>query len=157
MEEISTSLSKAEPSWSCCPRLKTLFLYFLTASPSLFCPLTSVPHCFFLSLWFYKRTCHLTTIRWLLWEISLTSSQSAGFPEGGNRTGCILKAGLHLGPDCGLWAICPVSMKMTYQRKTRPPHLFSARNIKSLLLLHREWINKVLLYIAQGTIFNILC
>ena len=23
-------------------------------------------------------------------------------PEGGNRTGSILKAGLHLGPDCGL-------------------------------------------------------
>ena len=28
--------------------------------------------------------------------------------EGGNRTGPILKAGLHLGPDCGLWAICPI-------------------------------------------------
>ena len=40
--------------------------------------------------------------------------------EGGNRTGFILKAGLHLGPDCGLWAICPVSMEMTYQWKTRP-------------------------------------
>ena len=39
--------------------------------------------------------------------------------EGGNRTGSILKAGFHLGPDCGLWAtvsaVCPVSMKTTYQ------------------------------------------
>ena len=33
--------------------------------------------------------------------------------EGGNRTGSILKAGLHPGPDCGLWAICPVSMEKT--------------------------------------------
>ena len=35
--------------------------------------------------------------------------------EGGNRTGSILKAGLHLGADCGLWAICPVPMETTYQ------------------------------------------
>ena len=35
--------------------------------------------------------------------------------EGGNRTGSILKAGLHLGPDCGLRALCPGSMEMTYQ------------------------------------------
>ena len=28
-----------------------------------------------------------------------------------DRTGSILKAGLHLGPDCGLWAISPVSME----------------------------------------------
>ena len=33
--------------------------------------------------------------------------------EGGNRTGSILKAGLHLGPDCGLWATCPVSTETT--------------------------------------------
>ena len=32
-----------------------------------------------------------------------------------DRIGSILKAGLHLGPDCGVWAICPVSMKMIYQ------------------------------------------
>ena len=36
--------------------------------------------------------------------------------EGGNRHNRIhLKAGLHLGPDCGLWALCPVSMETTYQ------------------------------------------
>ena len=32
-----------------------------------------------------------------------------------DRTGSILKAGLHLGSDCGLGAICPVSMETTYQ------------------------------------------
>ena len=32
-----------------------------------------------------------------------------------DRTGSILKAGLHLGPDCGFWAIDPVFMEMTYQ------------------------------------------
>ena len=32
-----------------------------------------------------------------------------------DRTDSILKAGLHLGLDCGLGAIWPVSMEMTYQ------------------------------------------
>ena len=41
--------------------------------------------------------------------------------EGGNRTGSILKAGLHLGPDCGLWTIYPVSMEMTYQLENQAP------------------------------------
>ena len=41
--------------------------------------------------------------------------------EGGNRAGSILKAGLHLGLDCGLWAICPVSMEMTYQLEIQAP------------------------------------
>ena len=31
------------------------------------------------------------------------------------RTGSILKVSLHLGLDCGLWAIWPVSIEMTYQ------------------------------------------
>ena len=44
---------------------------------------------------------------------SIHSSPSADCVEGGNRTGSILKAGLYLGPDCGLWAICPVSMEPT--------------------------------------------
>ena len=43
-----------------------------------------------------------------------------GLKEETDRTGSILKAGLHLGPNCRLWAICPVSMEMTYQWKTRP-------------------------------------
>ena len=41
--------------------------------------------------------------------------------EGGTRTGFILKAGLHLGLDCGLWAICPVSMETTYQLENQAP------------------------------------
>ena len=32
-----------------------------------------------------------------------------------DRTVSILKAGLHLGLACGLWALCPVSMEKTYQ------------------------------------------
>ena len=40
--------------------------------------------------------------------------------EGGNRTGSVLKAGLHLGLDCGLWAICPVSMETTHQLENWP-------------------------------------
>ena len=35
--------------------------------------------------------------------------------EGGNRTGSILKGGLHLGLDCGLRAICLVSMETAHQ------------------------------------------
>ena len=38
-----------------------------------------------------------------------------------DRTGSILKAGLRLGPDCGLWAMCPVSMETTYQMENQPP------------------------------------
>ena len=34
------------------------------------------------------------------------------FTEVGNRKSSTLKAGLHLGPDCGLQAICPVSMEL---------------------------------------------
>jgi len=35
--------------------------------------------------------------------------------EGTDRTGSILKAGLHPGPECGLRAPCPASMETTYQ------------------------------------------
>jgi len=38
-----------------------------------------------------------------------------------DRTGSILKAGLHLGPDCGLWAIGPVSIEMIYQLENQGP------------------------------------
>ena len=54
-----------------------LLLYFLIASPTLFCLLTLVPPCF--SLWFYKRTWHPDPTRWSFWDISLPSSWSAGF------------------------------------------------------------------------------
>ena len=43
--------------WRCFARLKILSLYFSTASRSLFCLLTLVPHCFSLSQ-IYKRTWH---------------------------------------------------------------------------------------------------
>ena len=46
---------------------------------------------------------------------------SRGGNKGGNRTGSMLKAGLHLGPDCGLWAICPGSMETTYQLENQGP------------------------------------
>ena len=39
------------------------------------------------------------------------------------RIGSILKAGLHLGLDRGLWAICPVSMEMTYQLENQTPRM----------------------------------
>ena len=41
--------------------------------------------------------------------------------EKSDRTGSIFKAGHNLGPDCGLWAICPVSMEMTYKLEIRTP------------------------------------
>ena len=53
--------------------------------------------------------------------ISCTGRQILCHCERGNRTGSILKAGLHLGPDCGLWTICPVSMEMTYQLENQAP------------------------------------
>ena len=47
--------------------------------------------------------------------------QFYGDYEGGNRQIRLLKAGLHLGPDCGLSAICPVSMETTYQLENQAP------------------------------------
>ena len=38
-----------------------------------------------------------------------------------DRTDSILKAGLHLGADCGLRAICPGSMETTYQLENQAP------------------------------------
>ena len=40
-----------------------------------------------------------------------------------DRTGSILKAGLQPGLDYGLWAICPVSMEMTYQLENQNPQM----------------------------------
>ena len=37
------------------------------------------------------------------------------------KQGSILKAGLHLGLECELWAICQVSMKTTYQLENQTP------------------------------------
>ena len=52
--------------------------------------------------------------------------------EGGNRTGSILKTGLHLGPDCGLRAICPVSMETIYQLENQAPGMKSPRALHHL-------------------------
>ena len=38
------------------------------------------------------------------------------YTEGGNR-----QNRLHLGPDCGLWALCPVSMETTHQPENQRP------------------------------------
>ena len=81
----------------------------------------------------------LTSTQWwvtlVLWEKEfLPSRQEAPYRidrnvlktefhtgDGGNRTGSISKAGLHLGPDCGLWAICSASLEMTYQLENQAP------------------------------------
>ena len=76
IEEINTLLPKASDF----SRLKTLSLCFPTASSSLSCLLTLIPPCFFLSD-SIRETGIQTTTRWLLWDITLPSSQSAGFPN----------------------------------------------------------------------------
>ena len=53
-EDINPPLLKAGPSGDVLQDWRSFLLSLPTASPSLFCLLTSVPHCF--SLWFYKRT-----------------------------------------------------------------------------------------------------
>ena len=54
------------------------------------------------------------------------------YVEGGIRTGTILKAGLHLGPECGLRAICPISMEMTNQLENQAPGRKSPRALHHL-------------------------
>ena len=39
------------------------------------------------------------------------------------RTGSILKAGFHLGPACGLRAICPEPIEMTYLLENQNPQI----------------------------------
>ena len=64
------------------------------------------------------------------WHHQLNGQESEH--EGGNRTSSILKAGLHLGPDCGLWAICPVSMETVYQLENQAPGRKSPRALHHL-------------------------
>ena len=40
-----------------------------------------------------------------------------------DRTGSILKAGLHLGPDCRLGTIFPLFMETTYQLENQAPRM----------------------------------
>ena len=74
--------------------------------------------------------------------------------EGGNRTGSILKAGLHLGPDCGLWATCPVSIETTYQLENQAPRRKSPRAHTQILRCLKEYpnylCNRIELYILLG-------
>ena len=85
--------------------------------------------------------CKFSLNNWNVTEFKSKKVQEIGFvhqfqqflfqsTEGGNRAGCILKAGLHLGPDCGLWAICPVSMEMTYQLENKAPRRKSPRALQ---------------------------
>ena len=67
--------------------------------------------------------------------------------EGGNRTGSILKAGLHLGPDYGLWALCPVSMETTYQLENQAPGRKSPRALHCLKEYPNYLCNQIESYI----------
>ena len=67
----------------------------------------------------------------LTWDSALIE-HPLGLGEGGNRTGSILKAELNLGPDCGFWVICPVSMETTYQLENQAPRRKSPRALHLL-------------------------
>ena len=57
----------------------------------------------------------------LAWRIPWTIYSPCG---GGNRQNRLhLERGLHLGPDCGLWAICLVSMETTFQLENQTPQI----------------------------------
>ena len=73
-KRLTHSFPKAGPSRSYFAR--SFLLYFLTASPSLFCLLTLVPHCCSPS-GSIKEPDIQTMTRWLLWDIRLPSSWSA--------------------------------------------------------------------------------
>ena len=64
--------------------------------------------------------------------------QTLSCGEGGNRTGSILKAGLHLELDCGLWAICPVSMETTYQLENQA-HWKKVKSFSHVWLFATPW------------------
>ena len=73
--------------------------------------------------------------------------------EGGNRTGSILKAGLHLGLDCGLWAICPVSMDTTHHLVNQAPGRKSPRalhHLKEYPNYRCNWIESYILLCLLG-------
>ena len=72
-------LSKGWPfPWRCSARLKTLSLYFPTASRSLVLPF-DFSSSLLLSLWDIKESGIQTQIRWLFWGTSLLFSWSDGF------------------------------------------------------------------------------
>ena len=72
----------------------------------------------------------LTVASWPAYRFLRRQVRCSGIPisfknfplkEETDRTGSILKAGLHLGLDCGLWAISPISMETTYQLENQAP------------------------------------
>ena len=79
-KKLTHPLTEAGRSRRCFARLMALLLYFLTASPSLFCLFTLLPHRLSLSD-SIKETGVQTQRRWLFGDTSLPSSRSAGFPN----------------------------------------------------------------------------
>ena len=63
------------------------------------------------------------------------------------QIGSILKAGLHLGPDCGLGAICPVSMETTYQLENQATRRKSPRALHHLKEYPNYLCNRIESYI----------
>ena len=72
--------------------------------------------------------------------------------EGGNRTGSILKVRLRLGPDCGLWAICPGSMETTHQMENQAPRRKSPRALHLL----KEYPNYLCNWIESYILLHLL-
>ena len=86
-EEINTYLSKGWPFPEMFYKTEDPFYFtsslslpLYSASPSLFCLWTSVPHCFSLSGSIKEPDIQIPA-RWLLWDISLPSPRSASFPN----------------------------------------------------------------------------
>ena len=79
-KKLTHPLTKVGHSRRCFARLMALLLYFHTASPSLFCLFTLLPHCLSLSD-SIRETGIQTQIRWFFRDTSLPYSQSAAFPN----------------------------------------------------------------------------
>ena len=67
---------------------------------------------------------------WALWTGSLDLQKWSGWRRKQNRLN--LESRLHLGLDCGLWAICPVSMETTCQLENQAPGRKSPRALHCL-------------------------
>ena len=66
----------------------------------------------------------------------------------GSRTASIWKAGLHLGPNCGLLgALCPGSMQTTYQLENQAPRRKSPRALHRLKEYPNYLCNRIESYI----------
>ena len=67
--------------------------------------------------------------------------QEMAMKEETDRTGSILKAGLHLGSDRGFWAIFPVSMETTCQLENQAPWMEEPQGSYLDSLLPKEYPN----------------